>query len=275
MTTDVAKQEESPSALYDYGEFKDTGWEGFDASHMAIPFLNILQSNSPEVEEEKVEGAKAGMLYNTVTQELIDGKKGIVFIPCYFEESFYIEWRPRDEGGGFVAMHKADSKEVQEAPAIVDPKTGKPTFRKQLGDNELVETFCVYGLTLDESGEQSTGFAALSFTSTKIKPYKGWMTSMRMLPGPPPFFSNRARIQTFLDKRAVNTFYNFQIRPFNETWLKSLIDPKALKGLIGEAVSFRKQVTDGLARANFDTTQEVEPSGEGKESDSETDDIPF
>ena len=53
-----------------------------------------------------VEGAKPGMIYNTVTSECFDGKKGIKVIPCYYKKDFP-EWSdrgdgPRCSGGKFI-----------------------------------------------------------------------------------------------------------------------------------------------------------------------------
>ena len=99
---------------------------------------------------------------------------------------------------------------------------------------------------------------------------------MFLLPGPPPLFANRARITTKLEKRAVGNSYNFQIRPFDTTWAKSLINPKTGKDLLDGAIAFREQVVTGMAKASFETEQ-----GDGAEikaaatSDPETDDIPF
>ena len=258
---------------YDYGE--NTGWEGTDASQLAIPFLNILQAGSPEVEADDPEGAKAGALYNTVTQELIDGKTGIGFLPCHKEGPFYVEWIPRDSGGGFVGIHQVTSETVQNSSPVMDPNSGKPTFKKRHGENDLVETFCVYGQTLNEAGDGAEGFAAISFTSTKIKPYRNWLTSMFLLPGPPPLFANRARITTKLEKRAVGNSYNFQIRPFDTTWAQSLIDPKTGKDLLDGAIAFREQVVTGMAKASFETEQGDVAESKSATSDPETDDIPF
>ena len=47
---------------------------------MALPFVRILGQLSPQVTDgdaKYIDGAKPGMIYNTVTSELFDGKKGI------------------------------------------------------------------------------------------------------------------------------------------------------------------------------------------------------
>lgn len=79
----------------------------YSAEQMTTPFLNILQALSPQVTRGKAEfmkDAQPGMLYNTVTKELYDGEQGINMILSNFKES-YIEWVPRNKGGGFVAEY--------------------------------------------------------------------------------------------------------------------------------------------------------------------------
>jgi hypothetical protein len=71
------------------------GLEGTTKSDFAIPFLSMLQSNSPQVETLK--GAKAGMLVNTITNELFDEA---IVIPCAYQRRF-VRWAPRSAGGGY------------------------------------------------------------------------------------------------------------------------------------------------------------------------------
>lgn len=81
----------------------------YSADQLAMPFLNILQALSPQVTRGKNEylpEARAGQLYNTVTKDLYDGEKGLNVILSTFKES-YIEWVPRNQGGGFVAEYDA------------------------------------------------------------------------------------------------------------------------------------------------------------------------
>ena len=63
---------------------------------LALPFLKLLQSGSDETKKKHakyVEGAEAGMFYNTVTKKLYDGEKGIEVIPVFYKMT-YPEWAP-------------------------------------------------------------------------------------------------------------------------------------------------------------------------------------
>jgi hypothetical protein len=79
---------------------------------LALPFLKVLGQLSPEVNKRDgkyVQGAEAGMIFNTVTKELYDGEKGIDVIPCHYKLE-YVEWQERGEGAGApVAIHSAAS----------------------------------------------------------------------------------------------------------------------------------------------------------------------
>jgi hypothetical protein len=104
----MAKKEETPSAVTEvavasansvalnnrYVEDAGAGFEDADANAYAIPFLQILQSGSPQCKKSDgayIKGAEEGMFYNTVTQELYDGDEGVVVIPCHYMQRF-VEW---------------------------------------------------------------------------------------------------------------------------------------------------------------------------------------
>lgn len=249
----VAKKEEKSTALAapDYGEYKGEGFEGTTASDLSIPFISVLQNNSPIVEDNPE--AEAGMLYNTVTGELIDGEDGTIFQPCY-KERLYTEWVPYDDGGGFVGIHTPDSDIVKNALVVVE---GNKFADLKNGENDLVETHYVYGNLLDKDGKEVVAFAVMAMTSTKIKVCRDWFTSMYMIKGQPPLFANRARLQTVKQKKDKFTFYNFKITPIGNSWAESLIDPKSEDGkaLLQAGKEFKDMVTSGIAKAAFETQE--------------------
>ena len=67
---------------------------------------------SPQTKKQKkeyIEGAEEGMIFNTVTEELIDGAEGITVVPCYFEP-VALEWTDRGTGSSApVAQHPVDT----------------------------------------------------------------------------------------------------------------------------------------------------------------------
>lgn len=235
--------------VMDYGDYAGTGFEDVKSTDLSIPFLNVLQPLSKVITENLIEGAKAGQILNTVTSELMDE---FVFIPVHREEA-WVEWVPRIKGGGFVDRHEPSSQIVTD---LIEANGGErippmgPDGRIPFkhGDNEVIETYYMYGLILNVEGTESQGFGILSFTSTKIKAYRDWLTSMFMLKGKPPIFANRAKIKTAKQKNDAGTYHIFSIMPLEATWSASLIRDKEL---LDEAVQFRKMVTSGVATADF------------------------
>jgi len=245
--------------ISDYGADAGVGFEGTTSADLSVPFLGILQSNSPQVENDDPKGSKSSMLFNTVTRELVDGAEGQIFLPCHKETAF-VEWVPRAKGGGFVGLHDPNGDVVK---AAIEANDGNRIGNLTVGDNELSETHYMYGLFLETDGLTSSGFGVISFTSTKIKSFRGWITAMYTLKGKPPLFANRARIRTVKQTNEHGTFYNFRIDPFAATWRESLIYPKTQSELLVEARDFRKMVTSGMARASFETERAATGATEG------------
>lgn len=157
---------------------EDTGMgtEGVDKDSQAIPFLAILQSNSPAVAESLVEGAKPGMFMNTVTNELFES---VLVVPCAFERR-YVEWAPRKLGGGFKGQHMpldVESGKVGYAAEgggyyVVSETVPTPLPREKAKDahNMLKDTRSHYVLVVRPDG---TFFPALfPLASTQIKKSK-------------------------------------------------------------------------------------------------------
>lgn len=117
QTTEVASVKESaklPAGLNMDELLQDSGAGTADMGmdDIAVPYLYILQPLSPQVDPDNdayIEGAKSGMFLNNVTNEVYDGREvGLEVIPCAYERK-YVEWVPRDSGGGYVADHDIDS----------------------------------------------------------------------------------------------------------------------------------------------------------------------
>ncbi len=117
--TEVASVKTSaqlPAGMADMEELMrdaGSGVENMSMDDIAVPYLYILQPGSPQVDEDSeayVKGAKPGMFYNNVSNEVYEGREtGLKTIPCAYERK-YVEWIDRDTGGGgYVADHDIDS----------------------------------------------------------------------------------------------------------------------------------------------------------------------
>lgn len=240
---------------YDYGDDAGAGYENTSQSDFAIPFLGVLQTNSPQCEKQQdqyMEEAEPGNLYNTVSRELIDGEEGVVLVPCDTSHVF-TEWVPRDKGGGFRGVHEVGSDLVKACKAAATSGVGKLATDEE---TELIETFYIFALRLAAvDSVEPMEFVMVPFTSTKIKKYKQIMYRLRMFKGNPPLFAHRILLKSVPDKNAKGSFYNFDVVPaVDEDVGSSLINPAGDQGeLLEAAKQFQEQIRSGAARGAYET----------------------
>lgn len=259
----VAKKEAGAVSTYDYGDDAGSGFEDVRPDEIVVPFISVLQANSPQVEDKSPPGAEAGMFFNTVTREVHSS----IYIQPVHRSVQVVEWTPREKGGGIVARWDRDDPKIR---ARTHTEDGQKIFGKVLmedGDpeevNGLVETFYVYGLLLSEDGSETLGFGCIPFSSTKLTPMHKWWSAMMQIKGRPPLIANRARLSTEKQKNNKGqSFYNIVAEPLRDDWLSSLIDPKGEATLLEDANSFKKMLEDGAARADFDNEASTGSSDE-------------
>lgn len=295
--SEVAERPES--AVADYGVPENAGFENVGVDDIVLPRLNVLQALSPQVnakpDEGGLEGAKAGMLHNSVTDELYDGDKGVVFVPAYTTHLF-IEKVPRKRGGGFVGRHELDSEVVAKAKANkpANTKFGQYSTDYAKNDdgtfkgNELVETFELYGVLFREEGPLP---AVLTITSTKIKVYRNWMMSVKAFRPKQniPLFAHRVLITTVGQKHAEGSSYNIRMQPAlkdedgKRTLTASLLVPGQEDvdfGSHDDLLALGKEVyemaKEGRARASYESGEgEASGGGAGTAGEGEGGDPPF
>lgn len=257
----VAKKTQSTEVAYfDYGEDSGQGFEGQTSADYSIPFIAVLQQMSPQC-DGSVEGAKPGMLFNTVTGEMWDSKEGVEFVAGTTEHVF-VEWVPREKGGGMVGRHEAESDVVRSARAR-NSEFGK--LRTASG-NDLIETFYVYGV-LCAGGEPSER-VVLAFTSTKIKTYKHWNTKVGFFMVPtkngkmrPPLFAHLVKVTSTKEKNNKGEFYNFVLAPANGDVAKSLLPSSDSR--YNAAKDVKEAVLAGQAKANYASQDAAGNDGDG------------
>lgn len=231
-----------------FGEFAGMGFNDQTAADRAIPFLGVLQALSPQVTDgdpKRLPNAKSGDLFNTVTQELL--ARPATIVPVCTQHTF-VEWVPRDAGGGFVAQHAIDSDVVKQAHA----KAAKFNELKTEAGNDLIETFYLYALLLEgPEAKESLTPIVIAFTSTKIKVYKRLMTSLLGIKSKPPMFAFRLAVTSFDDKnKKGQPFKNFKIDPVSGQLNTSMNLPGSpFAGLLAEGAALYKAVRGGTAKA--------------------------
>lgn len=163
MARDVTTKKEHLPSEINFAEDANVGFEDLTQQDVAIPFFVLLQKMSPQL--DSVEGAKAGQVFNTVTEEVCDELK---VIPCAYKREF-VEWTPREQGGGLVAQHSIDSEAVQKATRSADGRL------ISTAGNWLVETAYHFVLAITKNGLER---GLVTMTSTQLKKNRRWNSLM-------------------------------------------------------------------------------------------------
>jgi len=189
---------------------------GAGANNMAtgdigIPYLAVLQTNSPQVNPghaKYVEGAQAGMFYNTATGEVYDGRKeGIILIPCAYERKF-VEWKDRDSGeGGFVGEHPIESNMA--AQQTQKNAKGRPCLPN---GNMIYETAYQYCLLRNPSSGRLEQ-VVVTLKSTMLKKNRRWNNQIlsATIPGTntqAPRWMFPYLVKTQLESKGENSWFN-------------------------------------------------------------------
>ena len=169
----VSKKENSSVALTSMFEQDQAGgMQGMGQGDFAMPFLRVLGQLSPEVNERDakyVEGAKAGMIFNTVTKQAYDGVEGVNVIPCGYKRE-YVEWSDRGEGTSApVAIHSVESGIIKEATRGAD-------YKDRLPNGNYLENTASYFVMLDDMSQ-----ALITMKSTQLKVSRSWNSMMNSI----------------------------------------------------------------------------------------------
>lgn len=269
-----AEQVQQNTAMAEYAaleEYAGGGFENQSSDDYAIPFLSILQGLSPILQPDAGrDDLKQGMIFNTVSAEGFNGKDGIAFVPATTRHN-YIEYKPRDTGGGYVGEHALDDPMVL---AAIQASTEYGKYTTPDG-NELIETFSVYGVAVLPDGSQVE--AVVSFTSTKIKKYKAWMTKAKtiqiVLEGgrriPAPLFAHRYRLRTISEKNNKGSFFNWDISFDGANAVEARLLPK--DELFQAALAVKNLLEAGKVRAAYETQEAAGGTGGDAEAASGAD----
>lgn len=222
------------------------GLEGADKDSFAIPFLVVLQTKSPQVEDELVHGAKAGMFFNTITNELFDSVK---VIPCGFQRK-YIQWGLREDGGGFKGIHNPIDVDSGMLETHTDDKG-----RLRLGDDQLKDTRIHYLMVQSSSGAWQP--AVLSLASTQIKKSKRFMSLIQGVefkddagkPFTPPSYANLYDLETVKEKNDMGSWFGVEMIKD-----RRIQDDEA--ELYVKCKSFSEQVSAGTVKVSDPTDED-------------------
>lgn len=247
------KQAAVPAEL-DVESMAGAGFETADQSAYIIPRLYMLQDLSPQVKKKSdvfIEGAKPGMFFNSVTK-LVSAE--LYVVACMYRRTF-VEWKPRDEGGGFIAEH-----------LMIDPSWTK----QQRGpwENDKVGTIIndtrnFYVLCSPDIGKDRVPVEpsriVISLTASALKTAGEWMTQMSEKKGQKsdgsrytlPMFSSVFKLSSMERSNDDGYWYGWRIE---DTGV--LLDQT--DEVFKYGYDYWQQITEGLARAEAPAQENTE-----------------
>tara|TARA_Y100000052_G_C2937741_1_gene78543 strand:+ start:36 stop:800 length:765 start_codon:yes stop_codon:yes gene_type:complete len=217
-TGNVTTKQSGALAKLDFVADSGMGLENMDKGDLALPFLKLLQSGSDETKKKHakyVDGAEAGMFYNTVTKKLYDGEKGIEVIPVFYKMT-YPEWAPFERREGRPISN-------DRGPEILKETTQNNSNKDVLSNgNEIIKTANHFVIINGERPEK----ALMTMKSTQLKVSRGWNSLMedqfetdpktgKSIPA--PMFSRIYKL-----KSVENAGSNFSWHGYNITMLKKV-----------------------------------------------------
>ena len=237
----------------------DKGFEQMGANDLALPFLKVLGQLSPQVTQGDpafIPESRPGMSFNSVTQDLFDGQRGIEVVPCYYKLE-YLEWPDRQEGANApAATHPADSD-------ILSQTTRDDQNLDRLPNGNYIQETASHFVIRVENGQPQES-ALMSMKATQRKKSKMWNSMMRSVKEKrsdgrgfytPAMFTQRYRLNTVLEKNAKGTWYG---------WTVSKVGPVQDKALYASAKSFAESCRNGDVKTKHS-------EGESKSED----EVPF
>ncbi len=246
------KKQGGAVAAINIEQFADAGFDNVDSKSLALPFLKVLGQLSPQVtqgDSQFIAEARPGMIYNTVTDELYDGQKGIIVIPCYYKLE-YIEWRDREKGAvAPVNVYPADSD-------IISKTTRGDDGKDRLENGNYIEETASHYVMVVEAEKSST--ALITMKSTQRKKSKKWNSMMMSLRAKrkdgkgffkPAPFTQQYSLKTVLEKNNLGSWYGWEIEHIGQVESEDTI--KA-------AFEFYESCKKGAVRVNHGKEEQVE-----------------
>ena len=242
-----ASQSAHVPAAINFAADAGQGLELADNKSFAIPFLLVLQGQSPQL--ETVDGARPGRFFNTVTEELYEK---VMAIPCCFRRE-YIRWAPRKMGGGYKGVLDAKAVDMRQVEGLTEYQ-GQLFMDVPVGQSPVDEEGKAKFDTLSDtrnhfvlvqSARGNWQPAMLSMKSTQIKKSKRWLSLIKGIEMKdahgrlftPASYSHTYELVTVKEENAEGTWWGIDVK---------LGAPVADALLYAAAKAFHDSVMSGL-----------------------------
>lgn len=182
---------ELPAHLANAGSM---GNENVSTSDLQIPRLNVLQALSPQVEE--LDGAKAGLIHNSITDELYEE---LYVVNVYYDKEYTI-FKKRDLGTEFLGNHP--TMEAAQAH-LTSERPGRES------DYNIIETGRHALIALDMQGNK-VGPAELLCSGSKMFFSKRWNTDIATRCSDKPRFAAVWKLSPVKQKNDKGSWYNLK-----------------------------------------------------------------
>ena len=198
-----------------------------------------------------------GQFYNTVSQEVSDS---LNVIPVLYQLR-YVEWKPRESGGGFVSSHNADSGILSQT------KRDQMTFKDVLPNGNYIAT-TAYHYVMVQAKDGSWAQAVISMTSTQLKKSRRWNSLMlsQKIKGPsgmftPPTYAFTYTLSTVSESNDRGSWFGFQVERGDQV---------SDAAIYGESKAFAQSAQSGAIEAKPAVPKLVQ-----KDKPETDEDIPF
>jgi len=239
----VKKNTAVSTDVVDFSTMSGSGFENVTSSEVAIPFLKIASSQSPEMKKANskfVDGLEEGFIFNSVTREFWENIK---VVPCFFRVRG-VEWEPLGTGTGApINIYKPEN-----IPTLHRGTDGEDHYmvNGQPSQTYIVRTAEYFVLRLNADGSFEP--AQIIMQKTQYKKSKYWNTTMlsQKLKSPDgqykdlPMFANTYTMSAVHESNSKNDWWGWKI-----DLDKSVNDLSNPAYIVREAQNFKELVKAG------------------------------